>query len=30
MPPEFAEVAGDFETMMANTEFVDLPDPWLY
>jgi hypothetical protein len=30
MPPEFAEVAGDFETMMANTEFIDLPDPWLY
>jgi hypothetical protein len=29
-PPEFEEVAADFEAMVANTEFIDLSDPWLY
>lgn len=30
MPPEFGELAEDFERMMANTEYFDLPDPWIY
>jgi hypothetical protein len=30
LPPEFDEVAGDMERLMANTEFFDLGEPWLY
>ena len=29
-PAELAEMMGEFESMMANTEFIDLRDPWLY
>lgn len=29
-PAELAEQMGDFEEMMANVEFIDLPEPWLY
>lgn len=29
-PPELASEAGEFEAMMANVEFLDLKDPWLY
>jgi hypothetical protein len=29
-PKELAEEAGEFEDMMANVEFLDLRDPWLY
>jgi hypothetical protein len=29
-PAELAAVMGDFEAMMANVEFLDLKDPWLY
>jgi hypothetical protein len=29
-PPELAAQMGDFEAMMANLEFVDLRDPWLF
>lgn len=29
-PPEFEDVAGEMEQFMANTEFLDLTDPWLY
>ena len=29
-PPEFDDVMSDLEAMMANTEFLDLPDPWIY
>jgi hypothetical protein len=29
-PPELAEQMGDFEAMMANVEFLDLREPWLY
>jgi hypothetical protein len=29
-PPEFAEQIAEFESMMANTEFIDLRQPWLY
>jgi hypothetical protein len=28
-PPEFAEQTAEFEAVMANTEFIDLRDPWL-
>lgn len=30
MPPAFDEVSAVFEHMMANTEFFDLPDPWIH
>lgn len=30
MPPEFEAAAADFERTLANTEFLDLPDPWIY
>ena len=30
MPPEFEAVAADFERVMANTDYLDLPDPWIY
>lgn len=29
-PPEFDEVADDLGALMANTEFLDLSDPWLH
>jgi hypothetical protein len=29
-PPELAEAMGRFENLMANVEFIDLKDPWLY
>ncbi len=29
-PAEFADQMGEFEAMMANVEFLDLRDPWLY
>jgi hypothetical protein len=29
-PPELAELFGEFEALMANTEFIDLTDPWIY
>lgn len=29
-PAELAEEMGEFAEMMANIEFVDLPEPWLY
>jgi hypothetical protein len=29
-PPELASSAAAFESMIANTEFLDLRDPWLY
>jgi hypothetical protein len=29
-PPEFAGLMAEFESMMANTEFIDLREPWLY
>jgi hypothetical protein len=29
-PPEFAGEPAEFEAMMANTEFLDLRQPWLY
>jgi hypothetical protein len=29
-PPELAGDMADFEEMMANVEFLDLRDPWLY
>jgi hypothetical protein len=29
-PPELAQQMGQFEQLMANTEFLDLQDPWLY
>jgi hypothetical protein len=29
-PPELAGQSADFEAMMANTEFLDLHQPWLY
>ena len=29
-PAELAGQMGDFEELMANVEFVDLTDPWLY
>jgi len=29
-PPELAEQMGDFEAMMANVQFIDLRDPWLF
>jgi hypothetical protein len=29
-PAELAAMMGEFESMMANTEFIDLRDPWLY
>ena len=29
-PAELAESMGEFEALMANVEFVDLRDPWLY
>jgi hypothetical protein len=29
-PPELADQMGEFEDMMANVEFLDLRDPWLY
>jgi hypothetical protein len=29
-PPELAGQSADFEAMMANTEFLDLRQPWLY
>jgi len=30
MPPEFDEFGADFEQLMANTEYIDLTDPWIY
>jgi hypothetical protein len=30
LPPEFDEITSDLERLMANTEFFDLPDPWLH
>ena len=30
MPPPFDDVAADLERFMANTEFFDLPDPWIF
>lgn len=30
LPPEFEDVADDMAQLMANTEFIDLPDPWLW
>jgi hypothetical protein len=29
-PAELAAQMGAFEAMMANVEFTDLPDPWLF
>ncbi len=29
-PAELAAQMGEFETMMANVEFIDLRDPWLF
>jgi hypothetical protein len=29
-PPELADRSAEFETMMANTEYLDLRQPWLY
>ena len=29
-PAELAAAMGDFESMMANVEFIDLRDPWLF
>ncbi len=29
-PPELAELASEMEQIMAATEYIDLPDPWLY
>jgi hypothetical protein len=29
-PPELAAQMGEFEDMMANVEFLDLREPWLY
>jgi hypothetical protein len=29
-PPELADQSAEFEEMMANTEFLDLRQPWLY
>ncbi len=29
-PAELAEQMGDFEALMANVEFLDLREPWLY
>ena len=29
-PPEFADQMAQFEQMMANTEFIDLRNPWLF
>ena len=29
-PPELADQSAEFEAMMANTEFLDLRQPWLY
>ena len=29
-PPELAELMEEFESMMTDTEFIDLSDPWLY
>ena len=29
-PAELTDLMGDFEEQMANTEFLDLRDPWLY
>jgi hypothetical protein len=29
-PDELAELFAEFEALMANTEFIDLPDPWIY
>jgi hypothetical protein len=29
-PDEVAEMFAEFEALMANTEFIDLPDPWIY
>jgi hypothetical protein len=29
-PPELAAQMGEFEAMMANVEFVDLREPWLF
>lgn len=29
-PPEFDDVAEELQQMMAGTEFLDLPDPWIY
>jgi hypothetical protein len=29
-PAEFADQMGEFQEMMANIEFLDLRDPWLY
>jgi hypothetical protein len=29
-PAEIAEETGEFADMMANIEFVDLREPWLY
>jgi hypothetical protein len=29
-PAELAAQMGDFEELMANVEFIDLADPWLY
>jgi hypothetical protein len=30
MPPEFDELGIDFGEVMADTEFIDLKDPWIY
>lgn len=29
-PPELADQMGEFQGLMANVEFLDLRDPWLY
>ena len=29
-PEELAGLFAEFEALMANTEFIDLPDPWIY
>jgi hypothetical protein len=29
-PPELAGQSAEFAAMMANTEFLDLRQPWLY
>ncbi len=29
-PAELAEQMGDFEQLMANVEFIDLREPWLF
>jgi hypothetical protein len=29
-PPELAELFAEFEELMANTEFIDLKEPWIY